>query len=94
MTDVRYEVDQLDRILVKLIAERQSYMDAAARIKNDRDAVRDPERIEEVVSKVLAEAERQGLSPSITMECSQHAIPVGTIQPIDNNNKKQQIEMK
>ncbi len=65
MADVRYEVDRLDRALVKLIAERQSYMDAAARIKDDRDTVRDPARIEEVVSKVLAEAQRQGLSPAI-----------------------------
>lgn len=84
MTDVRYEVDRLDRILVKLIAERQTYMDAAARIKNDRDAVRDPARIEEVVSKVLAEAKKQGLSPSIaepvwrTMieQCIQHEFGV------------------
>jgi len=84
MTDVRHEVDRLDRILVKLITERQSYMDAAARIKNDRDAVRDPARIEEVVSKVLAEAERHGLSASIaepvwrTMieQCIQHEFVV------------------
>jgi isochorismate pyruvate lyase len=65
MQDVRYEVDRLDRALVKLIAERQSYMDAAARIKNDRAAVRDPARIEEVVRKVMAEAKKHGLSPSI-----------------------------
>ncbi|MBN4046501.1 chorismate mutase [bacterium AH-315-P15] len=65
MADIRYEVDRLDRALVKLIAERQSYMDAAARVKGDRDTVRDPARIEEVVSKVLAEAKKQGLSPSI-----------------------------
>jgi len=65
MADVRFEVDRLDRALVKLIAERQSYMDAAARIKGNRDAVRDPARIEDVVSKVLAEAERHGLSPAI-----------------------------
>lgn len=65
MADVRYEVDRLDRLLVRLIAERQSYMDAAARIKNDRDAVRDPARIEDVVAKVLESARREGLSPDI-----------------------------
>jgi len=80
MIDVRYEVDRLDRTLVALIAERQSYMDAAARIKGDRNTVRDPARIEDVVSKVLAEAAKHGLSPSIaepvwrTMieQCIQH----------------------
>jgi len=65
MVDVRIEVDRLDRALVKLIAERQSYMDAAARIKGNRETVRDPARIEDVVSKVLAEAQRHGLSPAI-----------------------------
>jgi len=91
MTDVRYEVDRLDRILVKLIAERQSYMDAAARIKGDRDTVRDPARIEEVVSKVLAEAQKQGLSGAIaepvwrTMieQCIQHEFEVWDEQRSD-----------
>ncbi len=84
MAEVRFEVDRLDRALVKLIAERQTYMNAAARIKGDRNTVRDPERIEDVVSKVLAEAARQGLSPSIaepvwrTMieQCIQHEFVV------------------
>lgn len=65
MADVRYEIDRLDRTLVKLLVERQSFMDAAARIKGKRAAVHDRERIEDVVTKVLAEAERQGLSVAI-----------------------------
>lgn len=65
MEEVRYEVDRLDRLLVELIAERQSYMDAAARIKPDRAAVRDEARIQDVLEKVLAECPRHGLSPGI-----------------------------
>ncbi len=65
MTDVRAGVDAIDRALVALLAQRQSYMDAAARIKPDRTAVRDPVRVEEVVAKVKAEALRVGLSPEI-----------------------------
>lgn len=65
MADVRYEIDRLDRILVGLLQERQSFMDAAARIKGDRNIVHDRARIEDVVAKVLAEARRQGLSPAI-----------------------------
>ena len=41
MSEVRQGVDALDRALVALLAERQRYMDAAARIKPDRDAVHD-----------------------------------------------------
>ena len=65
MADVRHEVDRIDRILVSLLQERQSFMDAAARIKGARKAVLDRPRIEDVVRKVTAEAEKQGLSPAI-----------------------------
>ena len=65
MADVRHEVDRIDRILVGLLEERQSFMDAAARIKGTRKSVLDRPRIEDVVTKVKAEAERQGLSPAI-----------------------------
>ena len=65
MAEVRQGVDALDRALVTLLAERQRYMDAAARIKQARTAVRDEARIEEVVAKVKAEARRQGLSETI-----------------------------
>jgi len=59
MAEVREGVDALDRELVSLLVKRQAYMSAAGRIKNDRDAVYDAERIEDVVSKVLVEARKQ-----------------------------------
>jgi isochorismate pyruvate lyase len=65
MTDVREGVDALDRALVALLAERQRYMDAAARIKPVREAVRDEPRIEEVVDRVKAAATKAGLSHDI-----------------------------
>lgn len=65
MTEVRAGVDSIDRELVALIARRQAYMEAAARIKEDRDAVYDSVRIEDVVAKVKAEAVKQGLSVEI-----------------------------
>ena len=63
--EVREGVDALDRALVRLLAERQRYMDAAARIKPDRSVVHDNARIEDVVAKVLAAAGPAGLSPAI-----------------------------
>lgn len=65
MTDVRKGVDALDRELVRLLVIRQGYMTAAARIKQDREAVHDDARIEDVVTKVLNEARTQGLSADI-----------------------------
>ena len=65
MADVRHEVDRIDRLLVALLVERQSFMDAAARIKGSRHSVLDRPRIEDVVSKVKAAAGQQGLSAAI-----------------------------
>jgi isochorismate pyruvate lyase len=65
MVEVRQGVDAVDRLLVAVLAERQRYMDAAARIKADRSAVRDTARIEDVVAKVKAAARAAGLSEAI-----------------------------
>lgn len=65
MSEVREGVDYLDRQLVALIAERSRYMEAAARIKPGRDTVRDDWRVNDVISKVTAEAGKAGLPMSI-----------------------------
>lgn len=65
MIEVRQGVDAIDRLLVAVLAERQRYMDAAARIKPDRVTVRDNARIEDVVAKVKATAREAGLSEDI-----------------------------
>ncbi len=65
MVEVRQGVDALDRELVALLAVRQRFMDAAARIKPTRGAVRDEARIEDVVTKVKTAARAAGLSEAI-----------------------------
>ena len=65
MAEVRQEIDHLDRLTVALLAERQTYIEAAGHIKSSRDNVRDNVRVEDVIQKVLAEAEACGLSADI-----------------------------
>lgn len=65
MAEVRREIDRIDRELVTLLAERQTYIEQAGVIKGERTAVRDEARIEDVVRKVLAEADRASLSRAI-----------------------------
>ncbi len=65
MPEVRAGIDALDRQIVALIARRQLYIEAAARVKTAKAAVRDEARIAEVLAKVKAEAVAVGLSPSI-----------------------------
>lgn len=65
MQEVRAGVDAIDRELVRLLAIRSGYMEAAARIKPDRGAVRDEWRKQDVLSKVRAAANDAGVPLSI-----------------------------
>ena len=61
MSEVRSGVDDVDRRIVDLLNRRFGYMDAAARIKPNREAVRDEWRKADVLAKVDAAAAEQGL---------------------------------
>jgi len=62
---VRTEIDALDTQLVALIAQRQRWVEAAGRLKTDRDAVRAPDRVGAVIRKVRALAETAGADPTV-----------------------------
>ena len=61
MREVRAGVDAVDRALVDLLGRRFAYMDAAARIKQRREAVRDEARKAEVIAAARAHAEAADL---------------------------------
>lgn len=65
MVEVRAGVDALDRELVALLVRRFAYMDAAARIKTERSAVRDERRKAEVIANAERAAVAAGLPPGI-----------------------------
>ncbi|UVI38778.1 chorismate mutase [Qipengyuania spongiae] len=61
MIEVREGVDATDRALMELLDRRFGYMRAAARIKTQRDAVRDEGRKSEVIKNAQKDAEARGL---------------------------------
>ena len=65
MSEVRAGIDDIDRRVVELIARRFRFMDAAARIKPDRNAVRDEVRKAEVLAKVDKAAADAGVDRSL-----------------------------
>jgi isochorismate pyruvate lyase len=65
MAEVRSGVDAVDAALVALLARRFGYMDAAARIKQHRGAVRDEARKAQVLAHVRAEAVRLGVPENV-----------------------------
>lgn len=68
MTEVRAGVDAIDRRLVDLLALRFGYMDAAARIKDSRAAVRDEARKAEVIANVRTAAATAGVPEDILVQ--------------------------
>lgn len=64
MSELRVEIDALDAELVSLLALRAQYIDRAIELKPAENMkARVPERVEDVVAKVRAAAEAQGLDP-------------------------------
>lgn len=68
MTDVRAGVDHVDRELVALLARRFAYMDAAARIKPGREAVRDEARKAQVIANARAAAAEAGVPDAVVAD--------------------------
>ena len=59
MPDIRGEIDRVDRALVRLLAQRLTYIECAGHIKTDRTKVRDEARIADVLTKVEASCARE-----------------------------------
>ncbi|SDA23712.1 isochorismate pyruvate lyase [Ruminococcus sp. YE71] len=65
LNEVRANIDRIDSEMIKLIAERGSYVSQAAAFKKDEDGVRDSSRVEKVIEKVRRKAEECGADPDM-----------------------------
>ncbi len=66
MSDVRDEIDRLDRALVDLLAQRFGYVERAWQIKlGEKIAGNVPWRNQDVVDKVRARAQERGVPPDL-----------------------------
>lgn len=66
MSEVRDEIDRIDRALVDLIAQRFGYVDRAWQIKQDgTEGAVVPWRIQQVIDRVTMRAEQRGVSPAL-----------------------------
>ena len=83
MAEVRRGVDRLDEEIVRLIAQRFRYMDAAARIKPARAAVRDEARKAEVLRNVAAHARREGTPEAAVTELYERLIEASLAYEFD-----------
>jgi isochorismate pyruvate lyase len=66
MTELRAEIDRLDRALVALLVERASYIDRAAQLKPAEGLpARIAPRVAEVLGNVERLAQQGGLDPAL-----------------------------
>jgi len=65
MSDVRVEIDRIDRSLVDLLAERWTYVDRAWQLKRSAAEASVPWRNREVIDKVKARARKKGMPPEM-----------------------------
>ena len=65
LKDVRSNIDRLDREIIKLMAERGTYVHQAAKFKTSSADVEARKRVEQVIAKVRAISEEAGLEPSV-----------------------------
>lgn len=65
LEQVRENIDRIDREIVKLIAERGTYVVQAAKFKNTTDDVKAPQRVEKIIEKVRNLAKEDDANPDI-----------------------------
>lgn len=65
LSEIRQEIDRIDREIITNLSQRLGYVKAAAKFKTDRTSVRDPERFESMLQQRRSWAEREEINPEI-----------------------------
>lgn len=65
LEQARAKIDAIDTALIEMIATRQFYVDQATRFKRSVQDVQSPERVEQVIQKVRAQALELGTDPDL-----------------------------
>lgn len=60
LEEVRTNIDRIDDEIIKLIAERGKFVVQASSFKKDEESVKDAERVEKVIAKVMSKAKEYG----------------------------------
>jgi isochorismate pyruvate lyase len=92
MPEVRAGVDATDAALMELLARRFAYMDAAARIKPDRDAVRDEARKREVIDNAISRATELGVPVPLIAQFWDQLVEASIAYEFDRWDENRQTE--
>ena len=65
LDEVRANIDRIDSEIIKLIAERGSYVSQASAFKKNEEGVKDKSRVEKVIQRVRDKATTYGANPDM-----------------------------
>ena len=65
LNEVRTQIDQLDKDIIRMIAYRSQYVKQAAKIKQDKISIKAPDRVEKVIENARSLAVEYLLNPAI-----------------------------
>ena len=65
LEEVRANIDRIDDEIIKLIAERGTFVVQASAFKKDEEGVKDTGRVEKVIAKVRGKAQEYGAEPDM-----------------------------
>ena len=65
ITEIRREIDRLDRQIIATIGQRFGYVKAAATFKTSETSVKAPERFQNMLKQRRIWAEEEGLNPDV-----------------------------
>lgn len=65
LEEVRENIDRIDTEIIKLIAERGTFVKQAANFKKDENGVKAPDRVQKVISGVREKAEKYNADPDM-----------------------------
>lgn len=65
LEEVRSNIDKIDNQIVKLIAERSTFVKQAARFKKDSEGIKAPQRVDAIIQKVRALADEYSVSADL-----------------------------
>ncbi len=92
LKEVRDNIDSIDNQIVKLIAERSSYVKQAAKLKKDTEEVKAPQRVEYIIEKVRKLAEDNNLCPEIIEDVYRNMIDSFIKMELQEQNQKEKAE--
>jgi chorismate mutase len=80
LAEVRANIDRIDHVIVRLLADRQSFVHEAGRFKANPDAVDDPVRVAQIIEKLRGVALQDHVSPDVVEATYRAMIAAFTVE--------------